>query len=153
MKRVLLTAIAICGLAGCTSQATRDAILTYQKTEHDKQQLLNEATRQSEQFLFLGLSQYIDANKHDPQKIKAAVRAAWEARSGIEKIRLQFTLQRAMTAVTLGQYLYDQQGWMNAILDTTSKDLELLSQGVDAGDQDAHITSPSELVKSPSTQP
>ena len=122
MKRFpALIAIAVL-LAGCTSNATRKAIESYELAETRQQQAFDNAYRAAEEQLFLATAQFVHQNKDDEQAIQDGLKAAWKARGAIEEARVQYLMARAMSLTTVGIYLYDQQGWFNVLFEDLAKD-------------------------------
>lgn len=117
-------------LAGCTSQATTQAIQNYQRTELQKQQAVDNALRIANEQMHLNLQQYVKAH---PEQAADAIRSAWKARNTLEEVRVQYVLGRAWTQATVGQYLYDQQGWLSVLIGDKSMDLSKLDKALDAG--------------------
>lgn len=124
MRQALLIIIAIAGVGGCTSNATRLAVQGYRETQVGQQAVFDNTLRIANEQMFLNLSQFIAANAGNPIKVLEAVKAAWQARQTIEEARVQYLLQRAKSEITVGSYLYDRQGGANVLFEDLAHDLD-----------------------------
>lgn len=120
--------------AGCTSQATKITIQQYQKSESFKQLAFNNSIRIANEQMLLNLEQYISLHPNDMSTIQAAVQATWNARNELEIAREQYLYGRALTMLSVGQYLYDQQGVLNAWFEGKATMVDTAAQAAQSAD-------------------
>jgi hypothetical protein len=133
-------------LTGCTSQSTRLAITSYESSERHKQAAFDNSLRIANEQMHLNLQQFIKAH---PEKAAEAIKATWAARNVLEDVRVQYIYGRTLTQLTVGQYLYDQQGAVNVLVEAHSRDLKIVTQSIDAGNKAAGITDYRQLLPVP----
>lgn len=145
--------------AGCTSQATRLTIQQYQRSEEHKQLAFNNTARIANEQMLLNLQQYADLHRSEPEKVKAAITATWHARDQLELARQQYQYGRALTMLTTGQYLYNQQGALNVWVESFSAQLGNATDAAKQADAATGINSVKDLIPQadktsrPTTQP
>jgi hypothetical protein len=147
MKKLLLIVIVTVVFGGgCTTNATRTAIVSYRQVQQSQQDLIDNTLRIANEQLYLNLSQYVRANLNDPDKIFAALKSAWKARQTLEELRVQYSYQRTKSNITVGQYLYDQQGWANVLFEDILTDASRASSAAATADKAAGVNSVTDLI-------
>jgi len=145
-KRILpVLLLSMLLLVGCTTQATRLAIGDFERASAHKQQAFDNAVRVAEEQLYLSLAQYLAGNHSDSRKV-AAVEAAWRARDAIYTAREQYLYGVAYEQLTVGQYLYDQQGWFSVLIGDVGADMNLQGNAIDAANTKTGVTNIWELI-------
>lgn len=132
-------------LVGCTTQSTRLAIGDFERASAHKQQAFDNAVRVAEEQLYLSLAQYLAGNHSDSQKV-AAVEAAWRARDAIYTAREQYLYGVAYEQLTVGQYLYDQQGWFSVLIGDVGADMNLQGNAIDAANKKTGVQNIWDLI-------
>jgi hypothetical protein len=132
---------------GCTSNATDQVLASHQLVEQHKQLAFDNALRIADEQMFLNLAQYIAANTDaaTAAKITAAAQKVWIARLELYETRRQYGLSRHLTTVTVGQYLYDQQGILNIWAGQATDLWKLHVDSVEAADGAAGMSAHDEL--------
>jgi hypothetical protein len=153
MKRGFLIASGLLFLAGgCTSSATKQAIQDYHRSESFQQLAFNSASRTARDQMLLNLQQFIQLHPNDQVQIQAAISATWEARNQLETSREQFLLGKSLSQITVGQYLYNAQGPLNAWFGALSSQAQDTSTAAAQADKAAGVSSVTALLpKSTST--
>jgi hypothetical protein len=132
--------------AGCTTNATRDAIGAYQHVQDEQQQLFDRSLEIANQQMFYSLSSYLRANAGNPETAATALKAAWTARQALEEIRVEYSYERAKSNLTVGQYLYDQQGWVSVVGGDLASQANSASQAATTADKAAGVNSVMDLL-------
>jgi hypothetical protein len=126
-----------CSVIGCTSQSNREAIEGYQASENHKQEAFDNALRIADEQMLYSTLQFARKYSGDPATIEEGIKAAWQAKTVLEETRYQYALGRMWSLVTVGNYVYDQQGWVNVLFEDKAKDLKKFVQAEREGDKAA----------------
>lgn len=150
---VLLLLVVAIG-AGCTTPATKEAIQSYRQSNQYTELAFNNALRIANEQMVFNLIQYTQDHK-DPAQVAAAIRATWKARTQLDICKEQFMYAHSLSLLTVGQYLYDQQGWFNSILAAETDSLKSAADANSSADTAAGVASVTSLIPTtgPSTQP
>jgi hypothetical protein len=144
MRKEILIVLALIGvLNGCTSPSTKLAIQNYRKAAMYNELAFNNSTRIANEQMLLSLCEYIRLN---PANALDAVKVTWNARDELEISREQFLQSQSLSRLTVGQYLYDQQGVLNVWFGHTSDLAVDTSNAANAADQAAGISSVTDLI-------
>lgn len=121
VRTILL--LMLVAVSGCTSASTRLAIRHWEDSEQYKQLAFNNAYRIANEQMVLNLTQFIRLNANDTDKLIEATKATWRAKLQLEECRAQYDKARSYGRLTVGQYLYDQQGALNVLIESYGGDL------------------------------
>jgi uncharacterized lipoprotein YajG len=123
MKRFTLLAglLGITLTTGCTTNATRLAIDNYQFTSNQQQAVFDNTHRIATEMWFQATATAM--LEQDPQRRLVNLTASAEARQTLQDLQVQWDLARSMQMLTVGQYLLNQQGALDVLLEDISIDL------------------------------
>lgn len=101
--------------AGCTARSTDLAIREYERTSQLQQQAFEQAISTAVEQLYVASQQHLSQH---PDQAAATLEVAFRARQGLESLRVQWERAAALQRLTVGQYLYNQRGWLDVMLES-----------------------------------
>lgn len=131
---------------GCTPVATREAIRHYEASDDATAMVFHNAIRVADEQMFLNFTQFYKENWFRQELVLAAFTATWEARRGLEEMRLQFERSRTLSRLTVGQYIYDQQGAINVLLEDQARQLKTYTDAGQRANEKAGVNSVTEAI-------
>lgn len=140
----------LAAVSGCTTKATRLAIDNYRKSEAFKQNAFDNSLRIAKEQMFLSTSLYVQAN---PDKAKQAILALAIGKDQLEECRVQYERARFLSMIGVGQYLYDQQGWLNTLLESEVYTIKRGTSAAEEADKAMGVTSVMDLIPKISLTP